>query len=152
MARRGGGGYLAATLATLESAVETVWMQPADGKALAEACTANETVNKFVTPVFSPTPINQQAGITVEGAAPRQIQWFTSSNSADMVAIVLTGASAGLPKGVRLQGNLTGKFEAQWVDVMTGAALKSGELSRSGAAVAQTGQATGEYLLIFLHK
>src|ERR1039458_6860658 len=148
----GGTGYMAATLATLETAVDTIWMQPADGKALAEACTANETVNKFVTPVFSPVPAGQQVAITVEGAAPRQIQWFTSSNSADMVAVVLTGASAGSPKGVRLQGNLTGKFEAQWVDVLTGAALKSGELSRSGAAVAQTGQATGDYLLIFLHK
>src|ERR1017187_6261210 len=48
----GGTGYVAATLAALETAVETVWMQPADGKALAESCTANETVNKFVTPVF----------------------------------------------------------------------------------------------------
>src|ERR1035438_3994900 len=152
----GGAGYIAATLATLETAVETVWLQPADGKALAEACTANETVNKFVTPAFTPGPPGEQAGITVEGAAPRQIQWFTSSNSADMVAIVLTGASAGSPKGVRVQGNLAGKFEAQWVDVLTGAALKSGELSRSGAAVSpvltQTGQATGEYLLVFLHK
>jgi hypothetical protein len=148
----GGAGYMAATLATLETAVETIWMQPADDKALGEACTANETVNKFVTPVFNPVPVNQLVGITVEGAAPRQIQWFNSSNSADMVAVVLTGAAAGSPKGVRLEGNLAGKFEAQWVDVLTGAALKPGELSRSGAVLTQTGQATGEYLLIFLHK
>ena len=148
----GGAGYVAATLATLETAVETVWMQPADGKALAEACTANDTVNKFVTPVFSPVPGGQQVGITVEGAAPRQIQWFTSSNSADMGAILAAGAAAGSPKSVRLQGNLAGKFEAQWVDVLTGAALKPDELSRSGGALTQTGQATGEYLLIFLHK
>ena len=152
----GGAEYLAATLATLESAVETVWMQPADGKALAEACTANETVNKFVTPVFSPMAAGQPVGITVESAAPRQIQWFSSSNSADLVAIVRTGASAGSPKGVWLQGNLTGQFQAQWVDVLTGAPLKPGELSRSGAAVTQVvtqdGQATGVYLLVFLHK
>jgi hypothetical protein len=148
----GGAGYLGATLATLESAVETIWMQPVDGKALAESCTANDTINKFVTPVFSPVPAAQTMGITVEGGAPRQIQWFSSSNSPDVVAIVLTGASAGSSKSVRLQGNLSGKFEAQWVDVLTGAGLKPGELSRSGAAITQTGQATGEYLLIFLHK
>jgi len=148
----GGTGYLAATLATLESAVEMVWMQPADGKALAEACTANDTLNKFVTPVFNPVPAPQPAGITVAGAAPLGIQWFSSSNSADQVAIVRTDASAASPKGVRLQGNLAGKYETQWVDVLTGAALKPGELSRSGAVLTQTGQATGEYLLISLHK
>lgn len=149
----GGTGYLAATLATLESTVETVWMQPADGKTLTEACIANDTVNRFVTPTFSPVPATAQpVGITVEGVAPREIQWFSSSNSADVVAIVRTGASAGSPKGVRLQGNLAGQFQAQWVDALTDAPLKPSELSRSGAVVTQTGQATGEYLLISLHK
>ena len=55
-------------------------------------------------------------------------------------------------QGVRLQGSLTGQFQALWVDILTGAPLKPGEFSRSGVSVTQTGEATGEYLLIPLHK
>jgi hypothetical protein len=148
----GGAGYMTATLATLESTVETIWMWPADGKALVEACVANESINRFVTPTFGAAPAVQPVSIAVEGAAPREIQWFANRNSADMVAVVRTGASAGVPKAVRLQGSFDGQFQTQWVDVLTGAPLEAGELTRSGAALTQTARATGAYSLVFLHR
>jgi hypothetical protein len=148
----GGVGYMSATLATLESAVAVVWVQPADGRALTEACVANDAVNRFVTPVFGAAPAIQPVSITVEGAAPREIQWFASSNSADLVAIVRPGASAASPKTVRLQGNLNGQFQTAWVDVLSGGPLSPGELTRSGAALTQSASATGEYLLVQLHR
>jgi hypothetical protein len=148
----GGASYTTATLRVLESTVEMVWVQPADGRALAEACVANDTVNKFVTPVFGAAPAVQPVSVTVEGAAPREVQWFSSGNSADLVAVVRSGASAGSPKAVRIEGNLNGQFQTQWVDVLTGGPLSAGELTRSGAALSQSARATGEYLLVLLHR
>ncbi|HET9406770.1 MAG TPA: hypothetical protein VFO39_05995 [Candidatus Sulfotelmatobacter sp.] len=147
-----GAAYLNAALATTVGSVNLLWADDPDVNAMGGVCTAYNSYSKFITNDFNAMPAaSLPFRVAVEGGAAAETKWFADSRSSDLGIIVHANGTSASPKNVSISGP-AGQYEVQWVDPITGAKLKTGELRSDTQTTAQNCACDSEYALIFIHQ